>query len=120
MALDPSVQVALITIVTTAITTAGVVYVGRSGTNKERKRAADAGVEEGLDENNAFALLAPLVKENARKEGTIDRLRIDKAELEREKAELIEDLAERDEKIKKLEGEVQWLKDQLTRGGTSE
>lgn len=124
MALDPSVQVALITVITTAITTGGVVYVGRSGTNKERKKAADAGVEEGLDENNAVALLAPLVRENARKEGSLQRqaekiaeLEKDKEQLQHQNEELTEDLADANGEITKLQGEVQWLKDQLTQRG---
>lgn len=91
MSLDPSVQVALITVVTTLITTAGVVYVAVMNNTRERKKAADVGVEEGLDESKALASIAHLANENSRKEGTITRLRSDNQNVRAENVDLRED-----------------------------
>lgn len=77
MAVDPSVQVAIVTTVATAITTGGVVWVARINNRKERGNAAEAGVEAGADLEEGYVLrkMLALTDENERKEGTITRQR---------------------------------------------
>lgn len=77
--MDPTVQVALVSVLATMVTTAGVIAVALINNRKERGMAASAGVEAGLDEKDILERMLSLIAENERKEETIQRLR---AELE--------------------------------------
>ena len=63
MALDPNVQVALVSVFATTITTLGVIAVAVINNRKERAKAADAGVEAGLDEKDVLQRLLTLHSE---------------------------------------------------------
>lgn len=84
MAIDPNVQVALITIVTTFITTCGVVVAAVVNSRKEKAKAATAGVEAGLDEKEMLQRLLRVLADNDRLEGINAEL---KTELEAAKKE---------------------------------
>lgn len=73
--MDPNVQVALVSVLATLITTGGVVIVAVINNKKERGKAASAGVEAGLDEKNVLDRMLSLIAENERKENTITDLR---------------------------------------------
>jgi hypothetical protein len=64
MALDPNVQVALVSVFATTITTLGVIAVAMINNRKERTKAADAGVEAGLDEKDVLSRILALITEN--------------------------------------------------------
>jgi hypothetical protein len=64
MALDPNVQVALVSVFATTITTLGVIAVAVINNRKERTKAADAGVEAGLDEKDVLSRILALISEN--------------------------------------------------------
>jgi hypothetical protein len=85
MAIDPNVQVALITIITTAITTSGVIVAAIVNSRKEKAKAATAGVEAGLDEKDILKRLLKVLGENDILEGLNAEL---KEELEKAKADL--------------------------------
>lgn len=74
MAIDPNVQVALVTVIATSITTAGVIIVAIINNRKERVKSAGAGVEAGLDEKNVLERMLSLIADNERKEKTIVKL----------------------------------------------
>lgn len=63
MALDPNVQVALVSVFATTITTLGVIAVAMINNRKERTKAADAGVEAGLDEKDVLSRILTLHSE---------------------------------------------------------
>lgn len=73
--MDPNVQVALVSVIATMITTIGVVVVAVINNRKERGNAASAGVEAGLEESVVLERMFSLVEENSRKETTIKELR---------------------------------------------
>lgn len=84
MTLDPNVQVALVSVIATFITTLGVIGAAVLNNRKERANAADAGVEAGLDEGDVLKRMLALIAENERKETTISHLRLEKGALEEE------------------------------------
>lgn len=86
--MDPNVQVALISVFATTITTLGVVMVAVINNRKERTKAASAGVEAGLDEGEVLEKLLNLMDENRRKEATIVSLRARAKKAETENADL--------------------------------
>lgn len=73
--MDPNVQVALVSVFATTITTLGVIAVAVLNNRKERVKAASAGVEAGLDEKDILTKMLALIAENERKEHTITELR---------------------------------------------
>lgn len=75
MDLDPTVQVAIVSVVATFITTAGIILVAVINNRKERSNAANAGVESALDEGEVLSRMLTLITENERKERTITSLR---------------------------------------------
>lgn len=77
MAIDPNVQVALVSVFATTITTLGVISVAMINNRKERTKSATAGVEAGagIDEKDILEQMLSLVAENQRKEDTINLLR---------------------------------------------
>lgn len=83
--MDPNVQVALISVLATAVTTFGVVMVALVNNRKERAGAASAGVEAGLDAQDILERMLSLVAENDRKEETITGLRKRNRALESER-----------------------------------
>jgi hypothetical protein len=92
--MDPNVQVAFVTVLSTLITTCGVIFVAVKNNQKERTNAAEAGVEVGLDETNVLGRMLDLIAENGRKEKTITELRADKIKLLTELRELRAQLRE--------------------------
>jgi len=84
MPIDPNVQVALVSVFATFITTLGVIAVAIINNRKERAKAADAGVEAGLDEKDVLERMLVLIAEGERKEHVIsdlkDEVRMLKAE----------------------------------------
>lgn len=62
--LDPNVQVAIVSVIATTITTVGVVVVAIINNRKERTIAVDEGFEAGLDERAALARIYKLMTEN--------------------------------------------------------
>lgn len=64
MALDPNVQVALVSVFATTITTLGVIAVAVINNRKERTKAADVGVDAGLDEKDVLSRILALIAEN--------------------------------------------------------
>lgn len=75
MAMDPNVQVALVGVIATTITTLGVIVVAVVTSRKERGKAASAGVQAGLDERDVLERMLSLISENERKEDTIAELK---------------------------------------------
>lgn len=75
--MDPTVQVAFIGIITTVVTTAGVVAVAIVNNKKERGGSANEGVEAVLRERVAQneGYIAMLERDNHRKELLIQDLR---------------------------------------------
>jgi hypothetical protein len=73
--MDPNVQVAIVSVFSTAIVTAGVIATAVINSRKERTKAATAGVEAGLDEKDVLERMLSLIAENERKERTIMELR---------------------------------------------
>ena len=71
MELDPNVQVALVSVIATFITTLGVIDVAVINNRKEREKAADAGVEAGLDEKDVLTRILTLISENDEKDKRI-------------------------------------------------
>jgi hypothetical protein len=78
---DPNVQVAFLSVVSTLIATVGVIFVAIKNSQKERTKAAEAGVEVGLDEEQVLGRMLELIAENGRKEKTIAELRAKNASL---------------------------------------
>lgn len=97
MAIDPNVQVALVSVFATAITTAGVIAVAIINNRKERDKAADAGVDAALDERDVLGRMLSLISENDRKEVTIKGLRKENREQKAKILQLEEELRKRDE-----------------------
>jgi hypothetical protein len=89
--MDPNVQVALVSVLATFITTLGVISVAVINNRKERAKAADAGVEAGLDERDVLERMLSLISENERKESALSQARAEnealKEEVRRLKAE---------------------------------
>lgn len=81
MALDPNVQVALVSVFATAITTLGVIAVAVINNRKERTKAADAGVEAGLDEKDVLSRILALISENDALEKTVADLTAERDQL---------------------------------------
>lgn len=81
MALDPNVQVALVSVFATAITTLGVIAVAVINNRKERTKAADAGVEAGLDEKDVLTRILALISENDALEKTVADLTAERDQL---------------------------------------
>lgn len=75
--MDPNVQVAVATVIGTTITTLGVIAVAFINT-----RRGKTSEETPKDNNDVLELVQSLVRENARKEATITRLRKQVAALE--------------------------------------
>ena len=73
--MDPTVQVGLVSVLATFVTTAGVVIVALINNRREREGAASAGVEAGLDERDVLERMLALISENERKEKQIAELR---------------------------------------------
>lgn len=90
--MDPNVQVALVSVIATTITTLGVVMVAVINNRKERTKAANAGVEACLDEGEVLEKLLALIDENNRKEATITTLRRQLRESRAREADLREQL----------------------------
>lgn len=79
--MDPNVQVAFVSVLSTLITTIGVIFVAVKNSQKERTKAAEAGVEAGLDEKDVLGRMLSLIAENERKEKTIVDLRKENRDL---------------------------------------
>lgn len=75
MELDPNVQVALVSVFATLITTFGIIAVAVINNRKERSNAAEAGVEAGLDEKDVLTRMLSLISENERKEKSLIKCR---------------------------------------------
>lgn len=84
MVLDPNVQVALVSVFATCITTLGVIAVAVINNRKERAKAADAGVEAGLDEGDVLKRMLTLIEESEKKETALIEGRIQMKALEEE------------------------------------
>lgn len=80
--MDPNVQVALVSVLATFITTLGVIAVAVINNKRERAKAADAGVEAGLDERDVLERMLSLISENERKELALTQVRAEKLALE--------------------------------------
>lgn len=78
--MDPNVQVAIATVIGTTITTFGVIAVAFINTRRSNKE----GEKPSNDNNDVLELVQSLVRENARKEATIIRLRQEVAALKRQ------------------------------------
>lgn len=81
MSLDPNVQVALVSVFATLITTLGVVAVAMINNKKERAKAADAGVEAGLDERDVLTRLLALISEVDEKKAKIAGIEVEMTKL---------------------------------------
>ena len=90
--MDPNVQVALISVFATTITTLGIIMVAVINNRKERTKAANAGVEAGLDERDILEKMLSLIDENQRKEATITSLRKQLREARAREADLREQM----------------------------
>lgn len=88
MALDPNVQVALVSVFATAITTLGVIAVAVINNRKERTKAADAGVEAGLDEKDVLARILTLHSEKDALVKSLAAVTADRDRLENENQRL--------------------------------
>jgi len=62
--LDPTVQVAAISVFATTITTIGLIVVAIINNRKERTKSASNGVEAGLDERAVLGRIFILMSEN--------------------------------------------------------
>ena len=74
MGIDPNVQVALVSVFATMITTLGVITVAIINNRKERAKAADAGVEAGLDEKDVLEKILTLMRDGEQKDQKIATL----------------------------------------------
>lgn len=88
MKLDPNVQVALVSVFATFITTLGVIAVAVINNRKERTKAADAGVEAGLDEKDVLSRILSLIAENDEKDSEIAGLKSTVSQLEDDNRQL--------------------------------
>lgn len=95
--MDPNVQVALVSVLATLITSSAVVMVAVINNRKERGKAASAGVEAGLDEGDILQRVLDLIAENKRKEITIEGLKRQVILLVEENGSLRDQLLEKDE-----------------------
>lgn len=92
--MDANVQVALVSVFATTITTMGVIAAAMINNRKERGKAADAGVDAGLNDSDVLKLVGDLIAENSRKESSIVRLREQVEALETENEKLKEEIEE--------------------------
>lgn len=92
MSMDPNVQVALVSVFATTITTLGVIAVAVINNRKERDNAASAGVDAALDDGDMLDRMLMMASENQRKESTITALRKQNRELKAENIELKDQL----------------------------
>lgn len=88
MQIDPNVQVAIVGVFSTIVTTGGVIAVAMANNRKERDKAASAGVESALDERDILERMLSLIDENERKESAITASKARIAILEHENREL--------------------------------
>jgi len=95
--MDPTVQVAFVSIFATFITTLGVVAVAVINNRRERTGAAIAGVEAGLDEKDVLERMLALIADVARKQVMIDGLKSQVRLLIEENQKLRDELTERDD-----------------------
>lgn len=95
--MDPNVQVAIVAVFSTLITTAGIIVVAVINNQKERGKAASAGVDAGLDEGDILEKLLDLVAEVKRKETTIEGLKQQVFLLIEENGHLRDQLIDKDE-----------------------
>lgn len=84
MVLDPNVQVALVSVFATLITTLGVIAVAIINNRKERAKAADAGVEAGLDEGDVLKRMMNLISEKDEAETAFNQEKTKSQALEEE------------------------------------
>lgn len=91
--MDPTTQTAIASIVTATIATSGVVATAVINNRRERTKAADAGVEAGLSDQDVLKLVADLIAENARKEAALVKSAEEKAVLVTENEDLKKKLA---------------------------
>lgn len=91
MDLDPNVQVALVSVFATFITTLGIIAVAIINNRKERARAADAGVEAGLDEKDVLTRILALISENDAKDKELSDMKIENLRLVEENNKLSEE-----------------------------
>lgn len=82
--MDPNVQVAFVTVLGVLISTSGVVAAAIINNQRERAKAASAGVDAALDEKDILQRVVSLIAENDRKEATIRELKGDVRVLEEE------------------------------------
>lgn len=105
MAIDPNVQVALVSVLATTVTTLGVVLVAVINNRKERQKSATAGVDEGvkatLDEKDVLGRILVLMNE-------VDLAELANKALSKRNREL-------QAKIRELEAENLRLRDQTTK-----
>ena len=71
MGIDPNVQVALVSVFATMITTLGVITVALINNRKDRAKAADAGVEAGRDEMDVLEKILTLMRDGEQKDQKI-------------------------------------------------
>lgn len=88
MALDPNVQVALVSVFATTITTLGVIAVAVINNRKERTKAADVGVEAGLDEKDVLSRILSLISENDALEKSLADVTAERDQLKDENRQL--------------------------------
>lgn len=97
VAMDPTVQVALVSILGILITTSGVVVVALINNRRERTGAASAGVEAGLDEKDVLGRMLALITENETLKATNEGLKRQVALLVEENFALREESAAKEE-----------------------
>lgn len=73
--MDPNVQVALVSVFATLITTSGVVAVAMINNRKERDKAAGEGVDAALDDKDILGSMLALMSDVQRKEAIIVELK---------------------------------------------
>ena len=105
--LDPNVQVALVSVFATFITTLGVIAAAVINNRKERTKAADAGVEAGLDEKDVLSRILSLISEIEELEKKLEASEAEKevlrSEIRKLRAEVT--LLRLGENIEKADGE---------------
>ena len=86
--MDPNVQVAIATVIGTAITTLGIVVVALINSRRGGDKDESEDKKDETAPDNNLKLIEALVMENARKESTIVRLTDRVSVLEAENAQL--------------------------------
>lgn len=84
MKIDPNVQVAIVSVFATTITTLGVIFVAIINNRKERSKSAEAGVKAGMDEAEVLERMLDLMSEKAELQEKNDSLTIQLAAKEEE------------------------------------